>query len=71
MFAGTPSVVASLWNVSDASTTILMQRFYENFIQKKLSTTDALHQARITMIRDGQYAHPFFWAPFVLIGNWK
>ena len=71
MFAGSPSVVASLWNVSDASTTILMQRFYENLIQKKLSITDALTRAQISMISNGQYAHPFFWAPFVLIGNWK
>ena len=71
MFAGAPSVLASLWSVSDASTTILMQRFYRNLIQNKLSTTDALHQAQISMIRDGQHAHPFFWAPFILIGNWK
>jgi CHAT domain-containing protein/Tfp pilus assembly protein PilF len=71
MFAGIPSVVASLWNVSDASTAIFMHRFYENLIQKKLSTTDALTQARISMIKDGQYAHPFFWAPFVLIGDWR
>jgi len=71
MYAGTPSVLASLWNVSDASTTILMQRFYENLIQKKLSKTDALRQAQISMIMEGQYSHPFFWAPFVLIGDWN
>jgi CHAT domain-containing protein len=71
MFAGSPSVVASLWNVSDASTTILMQRFYANLLQKNLSKTEALQQAQISMISEGQYAHPFFWAPFILIGGWR
>lgn len=71
MYSGTPSVISSLWSVSDASTTELMQRFYENLIQKKLSKTDALQRAQISMISDGQYAHPFYWAPFVLVGDWK
>lgn len=71
MYAGTPSVLASLWSVSDASTTLLMQRFYENLITEKLSKTDALNKAQISMIKDEQYSHPFFWAPFVLNGDWK
>jgi CHAT domain-containing protein len=71
MYSGAPSVISSLWSVSDASTAELMLRFYENLIHKKLSKTDALRRAQITMIADGQYAHPFHWAPFILVGDWK
>jgi CHAT domain-containing protein len=48
-----------------------MQRFYENLILHKLSKADALQQARNSMIKEGTYAHPFFWAPFVLTGGWQ
>ncbi len=71
MYAGTPSVVSSLWSVSDASTTELMQRFYKNLILNKLSKTDALQQAQKAIIGDGLYAHPFYWAGFVLVGDWE
>jgi CHAT domain-containing protein/uncharacterized protein HemY len=70
MYAGTPSVVASLWKVSDTSTSVLMPRFF-----RKLHTTrgvdkaDALQQAKRWMIQSGQYSHPFYWAAFVLIGE--
>jgi CHAT domain-containing protein len=70
MNAGAPAVVMSLWSVSDQSTNLLMTRFYENLIIKELSKADALQQARISLIKDGAYAHPFFWAPFVLTGGW-
>ncbi len=71
MYAGTPSVVVSLWSVSDMSTSILMKRFYENLIRKELTKAEALHLAQISMIKDESYAHPFFWAPFVLTGDWQ
>jgi CHAT domain-containing protein len=71
MYAGAPSVVMSLWSVSDQSTNILMKRFYENLILKGVSKAKALQLARISMIKDEQYAHPFFWAPFVLTGDWQ
>jgi CHAT domain-containing protein len=71
MYAGIPSVVMSLWSVSDQSTSILMKRFYENLLVKNVSKAQALHLARISMIREEQYAHPFFWAPFVLSGDWQ
>ena len=71
IYAGAPSVVMSLWSVADQSTSILMKRFYENLIDKKQSKAVALQQARISMIKDEQYAHPFFWAPFVLTGDWQ
>ena len=71
MYAGTSAVVVSLWSVSDQSTNLLMNRFYENHILHKLSKADALQQARNSMIRESTYAHPFFWAPFVLTGGWQ
>ncbi len=71
MHAGTRSVVMSLWSVSDQSTNVLMLRFYENLILKGVSLAKALQLARISMIKDELYAHPFFWAPFVLTGDWQ
>jgi CHAT domain-containing protein len=71
MYAGTPSVVMSLWSVSDYSTSIFMQRYYENLIKKGQSKTQALRLTRISMIKEKEYAHPFYWAPFVLTGDWQ
>jgi CHAT domain-containing protein len=70
MYAGAPSVMVSLWSVSDASTAILMGEFYRNLIRNKQSKTDALRKAQLTLLGDEKYAHPFYWAPFVLFGNW-
>lgn len=71
MYAGARSVAMSLWSVSDQSTSILMKRFYENLILKGTSKAKALQLARISMIKDELYAHPFYWAPFILTGDWK
>jgi CHAT domain-containing protein len=71
MYAGTPSVLVSLWSVSDMSTATLMGEFYKNLIKNKLSKTDALRKSQLTLIAGGKYAHPFYWAPFVLIGDWR
>lgn len=71
MYAGAPSVIVSLWSVSDMSTALLMGEFYKNLIKNKLSKTEALRKARLKLIADKKYAHPFYWAPFVLIGDWR
>jgi CHAT domain-containing protein len=106
IYAGTPSVVASLWNVEDSSTAQLMASFYKNI--KTMSKAEALRQAQLQLIR-GQVssdllarrgldivskvgeapqakpdsavpgagshgvstAHPYFWAPFILVGEGK
>lgn len=69
-YAGSPSVVASLWSVSDASTKVLMEEFYS---QLKLgrSKSEALQRAAQKVHSSKQYSHPFYWAPFVLIGDWR
>jgi CHAT domain-containing protein len=100
IYAGTPSVVASLWKVDDASTAALMSSFYKNLRTK--TKVEALRQAQLEMIRGkvssellaqrgvrgvgklgqapsskltapGSHAtlHPYFWAPFILVGDGK
>jgi len=70
MYAGARSVVVSLWRVADQSTSLLMQRFYESLIVLQNGKTDALRAAKLAMIDDERFAHPFHWAPFVLVGDW-
>jgi CHAT domain-containing protein len=106
IYAGTPSVVASLWNVEDSSTAQLMASFYKNL--KTMTKVDALRQAQLNLIRGNvnsdllarrgiggvgklgevpaakapsqdsvsnqisvSTSHPFFWAPFILVGEGK
>jgi CHAT domain-containing protein/tetratricopeptide (TPR) repeat protein len=71
LYAGTPSVCVSLWNVADESTSHLMQNFYHFFVGGDADKAEALHLAKLEMIKDSQWAHPFYWAPFVLVGDWQ
>ncbi|MGZ3515255.1 MAG: CHAT domain-containing protein, partial [Thermodesulfobacteriota bacterium] len=67
--AGAPSVVASLWKVSDESTVELMRAFYRNI--KTMSKSEALQRAQLGLMKSVLGFHPYFWAPFVLIGDWR
>ncbi|MGH7833169.1 MAG: CHAT domain-containing protein, partial [Candidatus Binatia bacterium] len=97
IYAGTPSVVASLWKVDDASTAHLMSSFYKNL--KVKSKVESLRQAQLELIRGNvsrellaqrgvggigklggagpqppisalvSVSHPYFWAPFILVGD--
>lgn len=102
IYAGTPSVVASLWKVEDSSTAALMASFYKNL--KTMTKVEALRQAQLQLIRGearsdllarrgiggvgklGEVpevkpvsseplsvstSHPYFWAPFILVGDGK
>lgn len=69
--AGVPSIVASLWEVADRSTAILMKDFYNSLKKENVDKLDALRQAQINMIKNPKYSHPFYWAPFILIGDWR
>lgn len=68
LFAGSPSVLATLWEVNDRSTLSLMRDFYGRLKNggKALSLAHAQREMRR---RGGRYAHPFFWAPFVMVGE--
>jgi len=71
LYAGAKNIIVSLWQVADESTADLMVNFYKNFLANKgqLSYTEALRNAKLKMISEGKYAHPFFWSPFILIGK--
>jgi CHAT domain-containing protein/predicted negative regulator of RcsB-dependent stress response len=68
LLAGSPSVLASLWEVNDRSTLQLMRRFYRNW--READKAVALARAQREMLGGaGTYRHPYFWAPFVLAGS--
>ncbi len=70
LYAGASSVVVSLWNVNDTATATLMKAFYGN-LKKGLPKDEALRQAKLELIKGQKrvWRQPYFWAPFVLIGE--
>ncbi|MCL4298821.1 MAG: tetratricopeptide repeat protein [Anaerolineae bacterium] len=66
MFAGTPSVIASLWNVEDEATSLLMERFYTH-LKDGIGKAEALRQAQLE-VREKD-PNPYYWAAFVLSGD--
>ncbi|MCP4350124.1 MAG: tetratricopeptide repeat protein [Desulfobacterales bacterium] len=70
IYAGTPSILATLWEVDDRSTSILMKKFYENWYKKGMRKPEALRKAQLSVKSMPGYEHPFYWAPFVMIGDW-
>jgi len=67
IFAGSASVLASLWEVNDRSTQELMEIFYRHL--REGDKAAALANAQREMLKSGsRSAHPFFWAPFTLVG---
>jgi len=91
--AGTPTVVASLWSVSDYSTVALMRFFFQNL--KTLPKAEALRLAQLELMKSRvalsiqrgteeitlsarsqpgmsiDCSHPYYWAPFILLGDWR
>jgi CHAT domain-containing protein len=68
--AGSRSVVATLWKVDDRATANLMTGFYESMLQKGMPTGAALRSAKLKMIKEKQWRAPYFWAGFVLQGDY-
>ncbi len=78
LYAGASSVVVSLWKVEDQSTSLLMERFYQRLKQGE-SKSEALQQAKLDVLHTtielkaiGMHqslASPFYWAPFILVGE--
>jgi CHAT domain-containing protein len=75
---GAKSVMASLWVVSDRGTKELMLKFYElRKTHPELTKGEALRQAQLALLKGDHdpkgpaLNNPYYWAPFVLIGNWR
>jgi hypothetical protein len=68
IFAGTPSILGTIWSVNDESTGIFMNHFYGNL--KEMDKLKSLQQAQIDMIQSEKYSHPYHWAAFQLIGDY-
>jgi len=71
---GAKGVIATLWPVADESTGLLMQKMYDVHNKPGVTKAGALRTAQLWLMKDakdGCYGHPFFWAPFILMGNWR
>jgi CHAT domain-containing protein/Tfp pilus assembly protein PilF len=73
LYAGAPTVGVTLWSVADKSTADLMTDFYKRLLAKQGAETPAaaLRAAQVAMIAGKKYSAPFYWSPFVLVGDWK
>jgi CHAT domain-containing protein/Tfp pilus assembly protein PilF len=71
MYAGAPRVVASLWKVSDKATAELMKQFYQKMFKEGMRPAAALRAAQVSMLRVRQWQAAYYWAGFVLQGEWK
>lgn len=70
VYAGAQSIIVSYWSVADQSTSELMAEFYRLLLQRPgISTQLALQRAKQKLVNGKTYASPYFWAPFVLIGQ--
>ena len=70
IYAGSPSILASLWKVKDRPTSLLVQGFYSHIKNNNISKARALKNAQLQLISsDAKYRHPFFWSSFIIIGD--
>lgn len=70
-YAGAERVMASLWLVEDRATAELMSRFYSAMFKEGLPPAAALRAAQLSVRGDPRWQDPFYWAPFVLQGDWR
>jgi CHAT domain-containing protein len=71
MYAGAERVVASLWQVDDLATAGLMKRFYQGMLKDGLRPAEALRAAQIEMSKRKRWSAPYYWAGFVIQGEWR
>jgi CHAT domain-containing protein len=74
--AGVKAAIASLWSVDDRATQQLMTEFYHQLSIHRTSKAEALRQAQLSLIHNSnsgnnqdRIKHPYYWSPFILIGN--
>ena len=69
VYAGAEKIMVSFWNVPDQSTADLMKNFYQQLLNTDTaSPATALKEAKLNLMHNKDYASPYYWAPFVLIG---
>lgn len=68
--SGARSTLATLWAVDDQSTSQLMVQFYQELARSGTTKAEALRQSQLKLLQQPEFRHPFYWAPFVLVGNW-
>ncbi len=66
--AGAKTVIGSLWKIDDNASANIMIQFYTN-IQQGMSKSEAMRQAKLSHLKTGEKSHPYYWSPFILIGN--
>ncbi len=71
MYAGTARVMASLWRVEDEATAEMMKKFYEGMIKGGQRPAAALRSAQVWMRQQKRWRAPYYWAGFILQGEWK
>lgn len=71
MYAGAARVVSSLWEVDSRATAELMRRFYRNMLRNKLSPAAALRAAQLSMSRNPRWHSPYYWAGFIIQGEYR
>ena len=69
--AGAETQLMSLWQVSDDGTSDLMARYYDK-LTNGMGRSEALRETQLEMIHgEGDYSHPYYWAAFILSGDWR
>ncbi|HEY9606622.1 MAG TPA: CHAT domain-containing protein [Allocoleopsis sp.] len=68
--SGARSTLATLWTVNDESTAKFMEQFYKQLFTPNITRAEAVRQAQLYLLKTPESTHPYFWAPFILVGNW-
>jgi CHAT domain-containing protein len=71
MYAGASRVMASLWRIDDRATAELMRRFYRELFTRAQSPSGALRTAQLGMLSQKRWNHPYYWAGFIMQGEWR
>jgi CHAT domain-containing protein len=68
--SGARSTLATLWTVNDQSTAVFISQFYQTFTKPGITRAEAVRQAQLALLKQPNFSHPYYWAPFILVGNW-
>jgi CHAT domain-containing protein len=72
--AGARSTIGTLWQVNDASSSLLMSQFYTELAHSQVTKAEALRRAQLHLLENAKtsnYRRPYYWAAYILVGNWQ